>query len=251
MFKFITLLKREIRSYFHSPTAYIVLCFFLVLTGFNFHMGVALLSRGPSEVTVVEAFFNSIPFWIGLILIFPPITMRLFAEEFKLGTMETLLTAPVQDWQVVLSKFAGAFFFYVVIWLPSFLYFLVFERITSTEASQAAGAFLGSYLFLLLVGLFFISIGCLASVMTQNQIVAAVMSFCLIALFFFMGLISFFSPNISPLLRDIVAYFSTIEHMGEFSKGIIDSRRLVFYGSSTVLMLFLTLQIFQFRRWKP
>ncbi len=251
MFKFITLLKREVRSYFYSPTAYIVLCFFLILTGFNFHMGISLLSRGPSEVTVVEAFFNSIPFWIGLILLFPPITMRLFSEEFKLGTMETLLTAPVQDWQVVLSKFGGAFIFYVIIWLPSFLYFMIFERVTSADASHAAGAYLGSYLFLLLVGLFFISLGCLASVMTQNQIVAAVMSFCLIALFFFAGLISFFTPNISPMLRDIVAYFSTIEHMGEFSKGIIDSRRIVFYGSSTLLMLFLTLQIFQFRRWKP
>lgn len=250
MSKFLTLLSREIKSYFCSPTAYIVLSFFLLLTGFNFYMDISILSRGTSEVTVVEAFFNSVPFWIGFILIFPPITMRVFAEEFKMGTMETLMTAPVREWQVVLSKFGGALFFYIIVWLPSFFYFVLFERITQAQAANASGAYLGSYLLLLLVGMFFISVGCFASVLTQNQIVAAVISFCVITLFFFGGLLSFFSPNVSPVLREIVGYFSTLEHMGEFSKGIIDSRRLVFYGSATVFMLVLTLQFFQFRRWK-
>ncbi len=251
MFKFLTLLQREIKSYFYAPTAYIVLCFFLILTGFNFHMGVTLLTQGRSEVTVVEAFFNSVPFWIGFIIIFPPITMRLFSEEFKMGTMETLMTAPVRDWQVVLSKFGGALFFYVIVWLPSFLYFVIFERIAGAEAAHAAGAYFGSYLLLLLVGCFFLSIGCFASVLTQNQIVAAVMTFSVISLFFFGGLVTFFSPNLSPMLREMVGYVSTIEHMSEFSKGIIDSRRIVFYGSATLFMLLLTHQAFQYRRWKP
>ncbi len=250
MSKFLTLLAREVKSYFYSPTAYIVLCFFLLLTGFNFYMDVSLLSRGATEVTVVEAFFNSVPFWIGFILIFPPITMRVFAEEFKMGTMETLMTAPIRDWQVVLSKFGGAVVFYCVVWLPSLLYFVIFERITQSQAANAAGAYWGSYLLLLLVGMFFISVGCFASVLTQNQIVAAVISFCVITLFFFAGLLSFFSPNVSPALQDFVNYFSTLEHMGEFSKGILDSRRLVFYGSSTIFMLILTHHVFQFRRWK-
>jgi len=250
MRKFLILLSREVRASFCAPTAYIVLCFFLLLTGFNFYMGISLLSRGPSEVTVVEAFFNSIPFWIGFILIFPPVTMRVFSEEMKLGTLETLMTAPVRPWQVVLAKFCGAMVFYIVLWLPSFLYFIVFEQITGTQAAQATGAYLGSYLLLLLVGMFFISLGCFASALTQDQIVAAVISFCMIALFFFAGLLSFFSPNAAPVLRDIVSYFSTLEHMGEFSKGILDSRRLVFYGSATCVMLILTHYVFQFRRWK-
>ena len=250
MNKFLTLLSREVKAYFYSPVAYIVLCFFLLLTGFSFYMGVSFLSRGTTEITVVEAFFDSVPFWIALILLVPPITMRLFAEEFKMGTIETLMTAPVGDWQVVLSKFGGAFIFYIVVWLPSLFYFVLFQKIAKAHAAETTGAYWGSYLLLMLVGMFFISIGCLASVVTRNQIVAAVISFCTITLVFFSGLLAFFAPNISPAIHDLVSYFSMLEHMGEFSKGIIDSRRIVFYLSATALTLVLTHQVFQARRWK-
>jgi len=250
MTKFLTLLSREVKSYFYSPIAYVVLCFFLVLTGLSFYTGVAFLSRGTTELTVVEAFFDSVPFWIGFILIFPPITMRVFSEEFKMGTIETLMTAPVRDWQVVLSKFGGALIFYIVLWLPTLLYFVVFEQIVKTDAANAAGAYWGSYLMILLVGMLFISIGCFASVLTQNQMVAAVISFCVITVFFLGGLVSFFTPNISSEFRMLASYCSSLEHMGEFSKGMIDSRRFVFYGSGTVLMLLLTHRVFQYRRWK-
>jgi ABC-2 type transport system permease protein len=160
------------------------------------------------------------------------------------------MTAPVQDWQVVLSKFGGAIIFYTVAWLPSFLYFVIFEQVAKADAANASGAYVGSYLLLLLVGMFFISIGCFTSVLTHNQMVAAVISFCIITLFFFVGLLTFFTPNVSPFFRDLVSYFCALEHMGEFSKGIIDSRRIVFYGSATVLMLVLTHYVFQHRRWK-
>lgn len=250
MSKFLTLLNREVKSYFYSPTAYIVLFFFLLLTGFNFYMDITLLSRGPTEVTIVEGFFNSVPFWIGFILIFPPITMRAFSEEFKLGTIDMLMTAPVRDWQVIFSKFFGALVFYIVLWIPSLLYFLFFERITQIPAAHGAGAYWGSYLFLLLAGMLFIAIGCLASVVTQNQVVAAVIAFCLLTLFFFGGLLTFFTPNASPLFRELVSYGSTLEHMSEFSRGVIDSRRVVFYLSATVFTLVLTHQIFLFRRWR-
>lgn len=250
MTKFLTLLAREVKSYFYSPIAYVVLCFFLLLTGFNFYSGVAYLSRGTSELTILEAFFNSLPFWIGFILIFPPITMRVFSEEFKMGTIETLMTAPVRDWQVVLSKFGGALLFYLVLWLPTLLYFIIFKQIVKTDSANAAGAYLGSYLMVLMVGMLFISIGCFASVLTQNQMVAAVISFCVITFFFLGSLLSYFTPNITPTFQLITNYVSTLEHMGEFSKGMLDSRRFVFYGSGTVLMLLLTHHVFQFRRWK-
>src|SRR5918998_1410387 len=107
MRKFFTLLSREVRSYFYSPIAYIVLVFFLLLT------------------------------------------MRLFAEEFKLGTIEPLMTAPVRDWQVVLSKFFGALVFYLVLWIPTLLYFLLFQVVTKQPAAHSTGAYLGSYLMLL------------------------------------------------------------------------------------------------------
>lgn len=250
MTKFLTLLSREVKSYFHSPIAYIVLCFFLVLTGLSFYSGVVFLSRGATELTVVEAFFDSIPFWIGFIMIFPPLTMRVFSEEFKMGTIETLMTAPVSDWQVVLSKFCGALIFYLVLWLPTLLYFFIFQQVVKADAANAAGAYWGSYLMVLLIGMLFISIGCFASVLTQNQMVAAIISFCLITVFFLGGLVAFFTPNISPGFRMLSSYSSVLEHMGEFSKGMIDSRRFVFYGSGTALMLLLTHRVFQYRRWK-
>lgn len=250
MRKLFILLEREVRSYFYSPIAYVVLCFFLLLTGFNFYAGVSLLNRGPSGVTVVEAFFNTVLFWFGFVLIFPLITMRVFSEEFKMGTIESLMTAPVRDWQVVLAKFGGTLIFYIVLWVPSLAYFVIFEWITRSHAAHAAGAYWGSYLMLLLMGMFYLSVGCLASALTRNQIIAAVISFCAITLLFFSGLLSFILLNVSPAVRDFVGYFSAIEHMGEFSKGIIDSRPIVYYLTMTFLMLVLTHQIFQSRKWK-
>lgn len=250
MGKFLTLLGREVKSYFYSPIAYVVLFFFLLLTGFNFYASVSLLNRGPTEITAVEAFFNTVLFWFGFVLIFPLITMRTYSEEFKLGTIETLMTAPVRDWQVVLSKFCGAMIFYIVLWIPSLCYFWIFENVTAAQAARAAGAYGGSYLLLLLLGAFYISVGCFASVLTRNQIIAAVISFCAITLLFFSGLLSFIVLNVTPTFRDLIGYFSAIEHMMSFSRGVIDSRPIVFYVSMTILMLFLTHKALEARKWK-
>src|SRR5690349_23385255 len=99
MRKFFVLLTREVRSYFYSPIAYIVLVFFLLVAGVDFYFQVSFMNQRPVPYSVQEAFFNSVFFWFAFVLIFPLITMRLFAEEFKLGTIEPLMTAPVRDWQ--------------------------------------------------------------------------------------------------------------------------------------------------------
>src|SRR5208283_4982120 len=135
MRRLIILLQRELSVFYYSPIAYIVLFLFLILNGLSFWFAIAILNRAPSENTVVQVFFNSVFFWIAYLLVFPLITMRLFAEEFKLGTIETLMTSPVRDWQVVLSKFFGALIFYVILWIPSAFYFPIFEWITKTHAS--------------------------------------------------------------------------------------------------------------------
>ncbi len=179
------------RSYFYSPIAYIVLVFFLLLSGVDFYFQLSFMNGRPVGYAVQEAFFNSVFFWFAFVLIFPLITMRLFAEEFKLGTIEPLMTAPVRDWQVVLAKFGGALVFYIVLWLPTLLYFVIFQAATKQPAANSIGAYLGSYLMLLLLGMFYLSVGCLASVLTRNQIVAAIISFCAITLHFFSGLLSF------------------------------------------------------------
>jgi len=250
MKRFLTLLGREVRLYFHQPLAYIVLFFFLLLTAANFHAGLIALNREPSQTSVVEAFFNTVLFWIPFILIFPLLTMRLFSEEYKLGTIETLMTAPVRDEQVVFAKFFGSLFFYLVLWAPSLLYFAIFRWISGQSAAESIGAYIGAYSMLLLVGMFYLSIGCLASAMTKNQIVAATVTFAVISLMFFLGLLSFLFLKASSALREFVYYFSTIEHMGEFSRGLFDTRPIVFYLSMTLFTLFLTFHVFQYRRWK-
>jgi len=247
---FVTLLGREVKSFFYSPIAYVVLFFFLIATGFNFYSGVSFLNQGPSEVTVVEAAFNTVLFWFPFVLIFPLITMRTYADEFRMGTIETLATAPISDFQIVLSKFLGAFIFYILLWAPSFLYFTAFEQITGKAAALAAGAYGGSYLLLLLLGAFYVALGCLASALTNEQINAAVMTFVAIFGFFVTGLLGFILNSPSQAVRDLISYFSAVEHMADFSRGIIDSRPLVWYISMTSFVLFLNLQVFQYRKWK-
>jgi gliding motility-associated transport system permease protein len=250
MRKFSALLSREIRSYFYSPIAYIVLVFFLLVSGVDFYFQVSFMNRSQVDYTVQEAFFNSVFFWFAFVLIFPLITMRLFSEEFKLGTIEPLTTVPLRDWQVVLAKFFGALFFYIILWLPTVLYFAIFQWITHKPAANSPGAYWGSYLMLLLLGMFYVSIGCLASVLTKNQIVAAIISFCAITLCFFLGLIQYILLDISSTTRELLGYFSAIEHMGTFSRGIIDTRPIVLYLSMTVVVLWLTYQAFQSRKWR-
>jgi ABC-2 type transport system permease protein len=250
MRKFYALLARELRGYFHSPIAYIVLVFFLLVSGVDFYMQVSFMNQRPAGYSVQEAFFNSVFFWFAFVLIFPLITMRLFAEEFKLGTIEPLMTAPVRDLQVVLAKFVGALIFYIVLWLPTLLYFAIFEKITHEPAANSVGAYWGSYLMLLLLGMFYVSVGCLASVVTKNQIVAAVISFCAITLLFFLGLVQFILLDVSSGMREALGYFSAIEHMGTYSRGIIDTRPIVFYLSMTAFVLTVTYQAFQSRKWR-
>ena len=249
MRRFLILLRREVTSAFHQPLAYIVLFFFLLVTGFNFHAGVSLLNNGGGTTTMIQAFFNTVYFWIPFLLVFPLITMRVFAEEAKSGTLETLMTAPVRDFQVVLSKYCGALFFHFVLWAPSLLYFVTFERVTGLNPG-AMGSCLGAYFMLVLMGMLYTAIGCLSSALTDNQIVAAVMSFAIILTLFFLGLLSFLIPSTGPLLRELIHYLSPLEHMMEFSSGLIDSRPVVFYLSSTGLVLFATYHVFQYRRWK-
>jgi len=250
MTRFFTLLGREIKSFFYSPIAYVVMCFILFLTGFDFWWVVSLLDRGPSDMTVVQAFFDSFFFWMTYVLIFPLITMRSFSEEFNLGTIESLMTAPVKDWQVVMAKWMGCLIFYVILWIPTTVYFWVFTWATHADAAHAPGAYAGSYLLLLLMGMFYCSVGCFASVLTKNQIIAAVIGLVMILVLLFAGLLQYVMLDVSGTMRDVFGYFSPTEQMSSFSNGIIDSRPIAWYLTMTTLMLVLTYQVFQTRKWK-
>ena len=250
MRKFLVLLEREMKSYFYSPIAYIVLCFFMALVGANTYLIVTFLSRGSAQASLVEYFFNTSIFWFSFIPVIPLLTMRLYSEEFKSGTIETLMTAPVEDWQVVLSKFAGALLFYCVLWLPTVLHFVAYKEITHNDPAPTAGPFVGGFLMVFLMGAFYLSLGCLASVLTRNQIIAAIVSLVLVLLAFFSGLLGLLLHDVGQGVRDLVAYASSVKHMEDASRGIIDTRPIVYYVSMTIFLQVLTYHVFQYRKWK-
>src|SRR5207237_99574 len=126
MRKFYTLLAREVRSYFYSPIAYVVLIFFLIVSGIDFYFQISFMNQRQVQYTVQEAFFNSVFFWFAFVLIFPLITMRLFAEEFKLGTIEPLTTVPMREWMIVILCLFGSMFFYMLLLFRYILYFYFF-----------------------------------------------------------------------------------------------------------------------------
>lgn len=245
-----TLFLRELKSFFYSPIAYVVLFYFLFLSGFNFYSQISIMNGYPAEVTVVEAFFMPALFWFPFVLSFPLITMRVYAEEFRMGTFETLTTAPVSDLQVVLSKFFGVLTFYCILWAPSLLSFAAFQFVTGKMAANATGAFLGSYLLLFVMGAFFVAVGNLASALTQDQVNAATISFTSITMLLFLAFLPDIMNITTPGIRDMFSYISSVQHMQDFSKGLIDSRPIIWYVSMTVLMCFLTLQVFQYRKWR-
>src|SRR5215813_9632792 len=187
MRKFWTLLSREVRSYFYSPIAYIVMISFLIISGIDFYFQVSFMNQRQVQYTIQEAFFNSVFYWI--------------------------------------------------LWIPTLVYFWIFAKLTNQPAVHSPGAYFGSYLLLFLLGMFYLSIGCLTSVPTRNQIVAAIISFCAITLLFFLGLVQFILLDVSSGMRDALGYFSAIEHMGTYSRGIIDTRPIVLYLSMTALIL--------------
>ncbi len=246
MRKFFTLLSREIRSYFYSPIAYIVLVFFLLVSGVDFYFQVSFMNQRAVPYSVQEAFFNSVFFWFAFVLIFPLITMRLFAEEFKLGTIEPLMTAPVRDWQVVLSKYFGALFFYIVLWIPTGLYFVIFQALTHQPAAGSTGAYLGGYLMLLLTR-DVLSFDRLFRLRPDEEPDRRCDHFlrhhhrC----FSFSGWFQFILLDISSDTRQLLGYFSAIEQMGALSRGEIDTRPMVLYLSMTIVLLTFTYQAFQ------
>lgn len=243
MRSFLTLWKRELSALFLSPIAYVMLMFFLLVTGCGFYWLVKEnleLNRSVQGLMVV--------IWASMLIVIPILTMRAFSEERKSGTFETLMTAPVHDSTVVLSKFFGVLTFFILMCLPTLLYLWI-VRWLAPETAQILdpGALLGGYLAVALIGSSFIALGILASALTANQIIAAIITFSIMCVLFFGGL---FEPHLSksPLVREIGGYLSSALHLMESARGVFDSRPLVFYFSLTVLFLFATVRSVGARR---
>lgn len=245
---FFILWKRELATYFYTPLALVLLVAITFLTGFNFYSSVAFLNHGPSNTSIVEVFFRTFFFWGPFLIIPSLITMRLFAEEYHSGTLETLMTAPVRAIQVVLAKYCGALFLFATFWAPSILYFVLFWPSAHQTAAAPYGAYLGAYAMLLVQGMLFLAIGTFASALTSYQLIAGMISFCSAIFLFFIGLLLPLLHLTLPELPTLLRLLAPMEAMKTCSHGIIDTRPFVFYFSMTLFFLFFTLQVFQLRK---
>lgn len=242
------LVGRELAAFFLSPTAYVILVFFLGFMGTGFSLLVLALSEGMPALTVMRALYGDSPFlWISLLIVVPLLTMRLFAEEKRSGTLETLMTAPVTETAVVLAKFLAAVVFFAMLWAPTAAYGVILQHLSRPTPVDLAPMFT-SYLGILLVGQCYLAIGLLASALARSQLVAGMVSFGILGIMLFAGVLPYFSTR--PGMHEVGRYLSALDHMRGFSWGVIDSRPVVFYLSVSAWVLFATIRVVESRRWK-
>jgi ABC-2 type transport system permease protein len=253
----LAIVERELRAYFSSPIAYVLLTIFVFLSGLFFRtilaqvMQLALVSSiqaqqlGPRPLDMPGMISRGFLSTMSVILLFmiPMITMGLFSEEKKRGTIELLLTAPLTDLQVVLGKFFAASSFFVILllttWVPMSVLYLY--------GSPASGPILTAYLGLLLYGLAIIAIGLFISTLTENQIIAAVISFGAIML---LWLVDVMANNAEPTSRAVLTYLSILSHLDDFMKGVLATTHIIFYVSLMLVALFLTYRSVDSLRWR-
>lgn len=237
------LFLKELRSLFYSPVAWVVLALVMIINGFSFRAAVAVLERGPQTGSIVTWTFSSQWFWMSYFFIFPLLTMRLFAEERRSGTIEGLLTAPVSAAAVVLGKYAATLTTFGLMWLPTVLYIVILRTTGDVDWHVVASSYVG----VMGVGAGYLAVGTLMSTMTRSQLVAMMLT----ALVIF-GLLIFgigeriFEPG--PI-RDACAHVSVLSQVDELSKGIVDLRRLVFDASLVALPLFVSVRVVDSWRW--
>jgi ABC-2 type transport system permease protein len=249
---------REIRSYFVSPVAYVVLTGFLLLSGWFFFNLLARFSyllqiygtagRGGGELErlnlnefVISPLLHNLS--VVLVILIPVISMRTFAEEKRLGTFELLLTSPLRVGEIVAGKFLGALVFVSLMLALTGIY----PVLLLVYGNPEMGIMLSGYLGLFLVAASFLSIGLLTSSLTENQIIAAVS--CLVALLL-LYVINWPADTSTPTIGAVLHYLSVTEHFSEFVKGVVDSRAIVYFLSLIAAALFLTHRSVESLRWR-
>lgn len=240
--------KRELFAFFVTPLAWVLITVFLFVQGLHFFTIVdhfANIGQAISDQTPLQAFFgNTVLLYLVLFLLVPPMTMRIFAEERRSGTIESLMTAPVSSAAVVLAKYASVVTTYVTMWAPTLLYLVILKRTGEIDWRVAAAAYLGIFL----VGASYLAIGLLMSAITKSQFLALILTALLILGLFILGILEFVARS-GSLLHDVASHVSVWAHMNDFASGIVDSRRLVFYGTVITLPLFVTTRVVDSWRW--
>jgi len=240
------IVRRELIAYFSSPLAYIVMTAFLLMQGYIFYLIVSFLNNPQTPaMTPLRLFFGgTIFFWLFLLFVVPVITMRLLAEERRSGTIEVLLTSPVSEAQVVVGKFAAALIFYAFLWLPTILYVVVLKRNSEIDL----GPVIAGYIGVLLLGFLFLSVGTLASTLSNNQLIAAIIAFAAIVALFSIGLVEQLLS--ASFLKAALAHMNLWTQMDDFAKGIVDTRHVVYQLSVGVLFLFLATKSLEVKKWR-
>jgi ABC-2 type transport system permease protein len=247
---FWALLRRELASFFLSMTGYVIIAAVTLLVGLSFVVLIAGEGSDPFTEPLTAIFYSTFYFWLILLLVTPVITMRLFALEKASGTFETLMTTPVGDAQVVVAKFTAAVIFYMVAWLPLLACLFIVQHFTNQAAALDAGTFGGMFLGIFLMGCMFLSLGCLASAVSQSQMTAAMISFVLGISLFSLAYLAVDTPVTAHWQTQALAYFNLFDQMHNFARGAVDTRAVTFYVTATFLFLFLTLRVVESRRWK-
>lgn len=248
----IAIAHKELRSYFSSPIAYIIIGFFALPFGVFFYLYLGAFVRQSLQMAQYGGSMNINQQVIRYVLqnasviilfVMPMITMRTYAEEKRSGTIELLLTSPVTDLQIIIGKFLGALGLYVAMLLVTVLYVGILFVYGNPEWRPLIAAYLG----LLLMGGAFLSLGLLISSTTNNQIVAGIVSF---VVFLLLWIIGWFAESAGPTVGAVTRYLSITEHFDDFSKGIIDTKHVIYYLSLITFGLFLTSKSVDSERWR-
>jgi ABC-2 type transport system permease protein len=232
----LTIFNREMRSYFNSPVAYIVITLFLLVSGYFFSS--TLFVNNSADLRSLFGIAGFI-----LMLFTPAVTMRLLAEERRAGTIEILVTLPVKDEEIVVGKFLAGF---ALTALSIILTFIAYLTIASLGNADFGAAF-GGYLGLILMGGVYVAIGLFTSSLSPNQIIAFIVGFVIIFAFFMLDKILPFLPD---ALSSFFEYLSIDYHYGNISRGVIDSRDLIYYFSMIFFFLYLAVKMTQLRKWR-
>jgi ABC-2 type transport system permease protein len=248
----IAIADKELRSYFSSPIAYILIGFFLLPFGVFFYLYLGAFVKQSLQMAQFGGAMNINQQVIRYVLqnasviilfVMPMITMRTYSEEKRSGSIELLLTSPVTDVEIILGKFFGALGLYIAMLAVTLLYMAILFVYGNPEWRPLVAAYLG----LLLMGASFVSIGLLISSTTNNQIVAGVVTFVVFLLFWIIG---WFADTAGPTIGPITSWLSITEHFDDFSKGIIDTKHVLYYLSLITFGLFLTAKSVDTERWR-
>ncbi|MCD4678985.1 MAG: gliding motility-associated ABC transporter permease subunit GldF [Bacteroidales bacterium] len=241
-----TLLKKEINSFFSSLTGYIVIIVFLIITGlflWVFHLDFNILDFGYANI---DGLFLLAPF-IFLFLI-PAITMRLFSDEHKSGTIEVLLTLPLSDFQIIFAKYLAALILVIFSLLPTLVYFITVYQLGLPPGNIDMGGMWGSYLGLLFLSATFVSIGLFSSSITNNQLISFIVAAFLCG-FAYIGFELIYSFDLFGSFDLFIKTLGINEHYSSMSRGVVDTRDVIYFLSVIVLFILLTKVSLESRKW--